>query len=88
MNRITLTLDRNGDIDRICSDEPVEVYFVSPHTPADRVYLYGGVEVGPQFVRQEIGGFAVGHADDGTLSTSEMVSPKLPPSRPSLKPVD
>lgn len=67
MNRITLTFDEGGSIVRICSDEPVEVFFVSPHTPHDRVYLYGSNDVGPQYVREEIGGFAVGHADDGTL---------------------
>jgi len=93
VNRVTLTLDHKGDITRICSDEPVELYFVNPHTPHDKVYLYGSVEVGPQFVQQEIGGYAVGHATDGTLTVGEPVSPfsrerserKLPPSRPKLR---
>lgn len=87
MNRVTITLDSNGDIDRVCSDEAIEFYFVSPHTPEDRVYLYEAVHVGPQHVRAEIGGYAVGHADDGTLETGGVVSPKLPPSRPPLLPV-
>ena len=87
MNRITLTMNQNGEIVRICSDEPVEVYYVSPHTPHDRVYLYGSVFVGPQHVREEIGSYAVGHATDGTLNVGEPVSPKLPPSRPTLRSV-
>lgn len=85
MNRVTLTLNPNGDIERICSDEPIELYFVSPHTPGDRVYLYSSVDVGPQYVREEIGSYAVGHADDGTLNTGGPVSPRLPPSRPVLR---
>lgn len=85
MNRVTITLNEGGDIVRICSDEPIECFFVSPHTPEDRVYLYGSVDVGPQHVREEIGGFAVGHADDGTLATDGPISPKLPPSRPALQ---
>jgi hypothetical protein len=64
MNRVTITFEKNGDIGRICSDAPIELYFVCPHIPEDRVYLYGGVEVGPKFVRREIGGYAVGHAND------------------------
>jgi hypothetical protein len=87
LSRVTITLKANGDIDRVCSDEPIELYFVSPHTPEDRVYLFAAVNVGPQHVRQEIGGFAVGHADDGTLQTGGPVSPKLPPSRPQVRPV-
>ena len=84
MNRVTIQINEHGEIGRICSDEPIEFYFVSPHTPHDRVYLYGAVEVGPQFVREEIGGYAVGHFDDCVLGGDE---PHLPPSRPALKPV-
>lgn len=84
MNRITLTLDR-GNVVKICSDEPVDVYFVDPAVPHDRVYLYGSVEVGPQFVRREIGGYAVGHAHDGTLDVGGPICPRLPPSRPAIE---
>lgn len=86
-NRVTLTFDEGGGIVRICSDEPVEVYFVSPHTPHDRVYLYGSTDVGPQHVREEIGGYAVGHAHDGTIGGEDGAAPRLPPSRPALRPV-
>ena len=37
MNRVTLTFAANGDIARICSDEPIELYWVCPHCPQDRV---------------------------------------------------
>jgi len=84
MNRIAITLNEHGELDRICSDEVVEVYIVDPKCKEDRVYLYGAVETGPQFVRQEIGGYVVGHANDGTLGDN-LVSPKLPPSTPTLK---
>jgi hypothetical protein len=64
VNRVTLTLDANGDILRICADEPVESYTVSRDLPADRVYLCGHVEIGPQFVQEEIGGHPIGHFYD------------------------
>jgi hypothetical protein len=87
MNRIALTLDR-GCVAKVCADDALEVYFVDPSAPRDRVYLYGATEVGPQFVRQEIGGFGVGHAYDGTLSGTGPVNPRLPPSRPKLNVVE
>jgi hypothetical protein len=85
MNRITITFKSNGDIGDICSDEPVEIYFVDPNMPADRVYLYQSAKIGPEHVRNEIGGYAVGHRDDGTLPTEGAVSPMVPPSRPGLR---
>jgi hypothetical protein len=88
MTRITITLDEHGQFTRICSDEAIEIYIVAPHVPHDRVYLYGSVEVGPQYVREEIGGYAVGHADDWTLAgPDDAASPRLPPSKPSLRAV-
>ena len=88
MNRVTLTFDKNGELHRICSDEPIELYWVDLKCPADRVFLYQAVQVGPQFVREEIGGYSVGHTNDGTLETGDPVSPRLPPSRPTLRVVD
>lgn len=38
MKRITFTFDERGSIQRICTDEEVEVFIVSPTTPRDRVY--------------------------------------------------
>jgi hypothetical protein len=86
-NRVTVTLDPHGQIIRVCSDEEIEFFTVAPHVPHDRVYRYGAVEVGPQFVREEIGGYAVGHAADGTLSVGLPISPKLPPSKPAIRTV-
>ena len=86
MNRVTITLTPHGEIARICSDEPIECYWVSPHTPHDRVYLFDAVYTGPQFVREEIGGYAVGHADDGTFRGNDApISPKLLPRRRALR---
>jgi hypothetical protein len=82
LNRLTITLTPNGEIDAICADSPLEVYIVAPHVPHDRVYLYGSTQVGPQFVQQQIGGYAVGHAGDGTLG--EFEAAHLPPSKPAL----
>lgn len=82
--RIAITLDERGDIVSICADQPVEVYTVSPHTPGDRVYLMSEVDIGPQHIRAAIGGYAIGHNRDGTLSDGGPVSPRLPPIKPAL----
>ena len=84
MNRLCIVLDKHGQIDEICADEPLEIYWVDPHVPHDRVYLYQSAKIGPQHVREQIGGYAVGHADDGTFG-GDVVSPRLPPSKPSLR---
>ena len=78
MNRVVLTLNANGDIDSISADEPVEIYFNSPHTPDDRVYLYGATAIGAQHVQAAIGGWTVGHRADDVFGP-------LPPSQPGLK---
>ena len=83
MNRVVIKLTKNGEFDGVCSDEPVEVFVVDPNCGADRVYLYGAAEIGPQHVRREIGGYAVGHAEDGTLG--DFTAPKLPPSERKLR---
>jgi hypothetical protein len=54
MNRVAITLNQHNDVVRVSSDEPIEFYFVCPHLPHDRVYLYGAVKVGPQHVRGAI----------------------------------
>jgi hypothetical protein len=64
MNRVTLTFAPNGTVDRICSDEPFELYWVCPHCPPDRVYRYQSIDYGSQHVDEEIGGHPVGHIDD------------------------
>jgi hypothetical protein len=60
MNRITITFDKLGFIERICADEEVEVYVVSPPPSIDRVYRMSTVEVGQHRVDREIGGHPVG----------------------------
>ena len=83
MNRFCILLDKNGEIDRLCADQAVEIYFVDPRVPHDRVYKYGSADFGPQFVRDLIGGYAVSHISDGVLGIGN--EPKLPPSKPTLK---
>ena len=61
--RITFTMDKRGFIRRICADEEVEVYIVSPHVPRDRVYRWSSLEVGRGHVDEEIDGWPVGDKD-------------------------
>ena len=86
INRVAITLTQNNDIVAVSSDEPIEFYFVCPHVPHDRVYLYEGVKVGPQHVQADIGGYPVGHRNDGTFPDFQTgpTSPKLSPSRPHI----
>ena len=63
MDRITITLDENGHVVRICADAEVEVYLVSPHVPCDRVYRWGSLRVGRADVDDEIDGWPVGDKD-------------------------
>ena len=83
MNRIAVTFDPNGDIQQISSDAPVEIFLVDPTAPQDRVYRYEAVKTGPRFVQEQIGGYAVGHAGDGTLG--DFTAPHEAPSRPALR---
>ena len=82
MNRFCILLDEKGEIDRLVADEPIEIYWVDPRVPHDRVYKYEAADFGPQFVRELIGGFAVGHMNDGGLGIGS--ESKLPPSKPAL----
>jgi hypothetical protein len=63
MKRITFTFDERGCIQRICADEEVEVYIVSPHVPCDRVYRWRSTLVGKQHVDEQIRGWPVGEED-------------------------
>ena len=60
MKRITFTIDSHGIIERICADEEVEVYIVSPHAPRDRVYRWSSLRVGPAQVDDEIADWPIG----------------------------
>jgi hypothetical protein len=80
MNRLVIRLTPDGNIDRICSDEKIEVLFVDAGATNDRVYLFSSVKIGWQHVQREIDGHQVGHIDDGKLSGKRPV--KLPPSMP------
>lgn len=83
MNRICFVLSDKGELEGIAADAPVEIYIVAPHVPHDRVYLYQSAQFGPQFVRELIGGFAVGHSDDGVIGDGDGRG-KLTPSKPHI----
>jgi hypothetical protein len=54
MNRVILIMDEHSHVADICSDEKIELYFISPSCPNDRVYLYRSVQVGTKFVDEQI----------------------------------
>lgn len=62
MNRIAIYLNQDGEIQQISSDTPVEIFFVDPDIPIDRVYRYESTIIGPEFVQEQISGHATGHA--------------------------
>jgi hypothetical protein len=74
-NRITITWSKKGIV-RICSDEPVELYEITPFVPRDRVYLRSDVEIGSKFVDEELGSDPIGSYQDEQFG-------KLPPGMPS-----
>ena len=59
MNRITFTLNENGDLVRICADEAVEVLIICPSIPRDRSYRWCALKVGQSHVDEEIGGWPI-----------------------------
>jgi hypothetical protein len=83
MNRICIVLNEHGEFTDIAADQPLEIYVVCPHCPADRVYQYGAADFGPEHVRKLIGGFAIGHLHDGTFGMGDGTG-KRSPSRPAL----
>lgn len=78
MNRIVINMDAQGCF-TVYSDEPIDLYCVSNHTPADRVYQMQ-VEVGVEKVRAQLGSDPVGHIHDDQLLGSGH-GPRKPPSK-------
>lgn len=82
MNRVVINMDAQG-VFTIYSDEPIEFFCVSDHTPADRVYQME-VEVGVEKVRQQLGKDPIGHRHDSqTFGTGH--GPRRPPSKRKLE---
>jgi hypothetical protein len=79
MNRVVMNMDAQG-IFTIYSDEPIEFYTVSDHTPADRVYQMRA-EVGVEKVREQLGADFVGHMGDEFLETRSNYGKKPPAKR-------
>ena len=63
MNRITITLDENGDLVRVCADKAVEVLIICPGIPRDRNYRWASLKVSQSHVDEEIGGWPIGEKD-------------------------
>ncbi|MBB3144905.1 hypothetical protein FHS21_001306 [Phyllobacterium trifolii] len=82
MNRVVMNMDAQGCF-TIYSDEPVEFFVVSDHTPADRVYQMQ-VEVGVEKVQQQLAGEPIGHAMDSHV-LGEGYGPRKPPSKRKLE---
>jgi hypothetical protein len=76
MNRITITWSKKGIV-RICSDEPVELYEITPFVPRDRVFLRD-IEIGSKFVDEELGSDPIGHYHDEQFGK---LSPGMPSGR-------
>ena len=82
MNRIVINMDAQG-LFTVYSDEPVELFVVSDHTPNDRVYQME-VETGVEKVQQQLLADPVGHKND----SHELASghgPRKPPSKRKLE---
>jgi hypothetical protein len=62
---------------RICSDEPVELYEITPFVPRGRVFLRN-IEIGSKFVDEELGSDPIGHYHDDQF---RKLPPNLPPGR-------
>lgn len=81
MNRVAIVMSPEGNIEQICSDEPIDILIIDPAQPHDKVYKFASVDIGPEHVHAHVNGHAVGHTDDHRR-------PHLPPSRPHLRVVD
>jgi hypothetical protein len=83
VNRVVLKFNKRGFIDRVLSDEEIEVYWVEPRFPHDRVNLVTTTLVGEKFVDKEICGYPIGHATDhihGPLKALPKSRPRSPTS--------
>ena len=85
MNRVVINMDAQGCF-TVYSDEPIELFTVSDHTPNDRVYQMMPV-VGVQEVRAQLGNDPVGHIDDDMLIGGTGYGRK-PPAERKLKVVE
>jgi hypothetical protein len=82
MNRVVINMDAQG-LFTVYSDEPIELFCVSDHTPADRVYQMQ-VEIGVEKVRAQLRTDPVGHINDSNkLGTG--YGPRKPPSKRKLE---
>lgn len=82
MNRVVMNMDERG-VFTIYSDEPIEFFCVSDHTPEDRVYQMQ-VEIGVEKVQGQLRTEPVGHInDDHALGNG--YGPRKPPSKRKLE---
>ena len=65
--RIAIVLNEHGEPAEFAADEDIEVLTIDPSGPSDRVFRYGGANVGAEHVDALIGDDPIGHIDDGRL---------------------
>lgn len=82
MIRVAIEMNERGELVSVASDGEIQCLIVCPHVPRDRVYDFS-VE-GADKLRELVGGYAIGHAADGTLGEGDGTG-KRPPSRPHFK---
>jgi hypothetical protein len=63
MIRITFTTDNEGDIVRICSDKPIELYMVGcdANGDIDHVSYHEGVDIGSKIVEADLAEHPISH---------------------------
>lgn len=78
MNRVVINMDARGCFE-VISDEPIELYIVCDHVPADRVYQMEP-DVGVEKVTAQLRNDPIGHRnDDNPLGRG--YGPRKPPSK-------
>lgn len=82
MTRVVINMDAQGGF-TIYSDEPIQFFVVSDHTPDDRVYQ-AEVETGVEKVHQQLRSDPVGHGND-SHALGEGYGPRKRPSKPKLE---
>ncbi len=91
MNRVCISIDKNGNLVGIASDEPIRCFLINDHCQSDRVFEFtlgeGTLRIGAEHVRKMLRDDEIGHINDDRRFGRDYGPPK-PPSRPSLKVIE
>ena len=63
VSRVTISIDDQGFIMGIRSDEEVEIYLIYPHVENDKVYLWSSTRTGRHFVDERLDECIVHHPE-------------------------